>query len=421
MRWEESGGGGLRVRGNDDHQEASGAAGHAGHDDPGPGVPLSVQEAERFAAADLPPEVWDFVAGGSGAELTLAANRAALDRVYLLPRVLTDVSGCSTRAQFLGSGAAMPVAIAPMAYQRLVHADGELGLARAARAAGIPFTAGMLGSYPIEQIAAVGGDTWLQLYWLRDRGITRELVQRAEQAGCRALMLTVDVPQLGRRIRDLRNGFAFPPDVTAANLGTAQEMPGHTSVPGASAVARHTAALFDPSLSWPDIEWLREQSTLPLILKGILHPGDARRAADLGLDALVVSNHGGRQLDGAAPSITALPDVCAAVGGRCEVILDSGIRSGTDVLRALALGASGVLLGRPALWGLARGGEIGARQLIGLLQEELESAMMLAGCPDVASVAALRTAMPGGPAAGGPAASGPAASGPAAGAGGGGS
>ncbi|HUZ23582.1 MAG TPA: alpha-hydroxy acid oxidase [Streptosporangiaceae bacterium] len=382
MLWEESRGGGLRVRGDDDHQEAGRAA----------AVPLSLPEAEPLAAASLPPEIWDFVAGGSGAELTLAANRAALDQVYLLPRVLTDVSACSTRAQFLGGPAAMPVAIAPMAYQRLVHADGELGLARAALAAGIPFTAGMLSSYPIEQIAAIGGDIWLQLYWLRDRDLTAELVRRAEQAGCRGLMLTVDVPRMGRRLRDLRNGFAFPPGVTAANLETGQAMAGHASVPGASAVARHTAAIFDPSLSWPDIEWLRERSALPLILKGVLDPGDARRAADLGVDGLVVSNHGGRQLDGAAPSITALPDVCAAVGGRCEVILDSGIRSGTDVLRALALGASGVLLGRPALWGLARGGASGARQLIGLLQEELQSAMMLAGCPDVASAAALRTA-----------------------------
>jgi 4-hydroxymandelate oxidase len=354
-------------------------------------VPLSVQDAERLAAADLPLEVWDFVAGGSGTEQTLAANRAALDRVYLLPRVLTDVSACSTRAQFLGAAASMPVAVAPMAYQGMVHADGELGLARAADAAGIPFTAGMLSSYPLEQIAAVGGVTWLQLYWLRDRGVTRELVQRAEQAGCRGLMLTVDVPRMGRRIRDLRNGFAVPPGVMAANLGTGGTTLRRTGVPGTSAVAAHTAALFDSSLSWPDVEWLRGQSALPLILKGILDPGDARRAADQGVDGLVVSNHGGRQLDGAVPSITALPAVSAAVDGRCAVILDSGIRSGTDVLRALALGASGVLLGRPALWGLARGGEAGARQLIGLLQQELENAMMLAGCRDVASVAALHT------------------------------
>jgi 4-hydroxymandelate oxidase len=222
-------------------------------------------------------------------------------------------------------------------------------------------------------------------------------VQRAEQAGCRGLMLTVDVPAMGRRIRDLRNGFAVPPGVTAANLEAGGTTLRRTRVPGTSAVAAHTAALFDPSLSWPDVEWLRSQSALPLILKGILDPGDARRAADQGVDGLVVSNHGGRQLDGAVPSITALPDVCAAVGGRCPVILDSGIRSGTDVLRALARGASGVLLGRPALWGLAHGGEAGARQLIGLLQQELENAMTLAGCRDVASVAALHTVTQGEP------------------------
>jgi 4-hydroxymandelate oxidase len=370
-----------------------------GGDDNGDRALLSVRDAEQSAAADLPPDVRDFIAGGSGAEVTLAANRAALELVYLVPRVLNDVSDCTTTAQFLGSGVAMPVAIAPMAYQGMVHADGELGLARAARAAGIPYVAAMLSSCPLEEIAAVGGSTWLQLYWLRDRGLLRDLVRRAQEAGCRGLMLTVDVPKLGSRLRDMRNGFAVPAGAGAANLaapgnGTAQASMAGAAVPGSSAVATHTAAAFDPSLSWPDIAWLRDQSDLPLVLKGILDPADAHRAADLDIAGLVVSNHGGRQLDGAVPSITALPEVCAAVAGRCEVILDSGIRDGTDVLRALALGASGVLLGRPALWGLARGGEAGASRLLGLLQDELTSAMMLAGCPDVTAAAALRTVSP---------------------------
>jgi 4-hydroxymandelate oxidase len=368
-------------------------------DGPGDSELLSVEEAERLSAAGFPPGVWDFISGGSGAELTLGANRAALDQIYLVPRVLTDVSACSAAARVLGAAAAMPVAIAPMAYQRMVHPDGELGLARAAAAAGIPYTAAMLSSFPIEEIAAAGGTTWLQLYWLRDRGITRELVQRAADAGCRAIMLTVDVPRMGRRLRDLRNGFTLPPGVAAANLRPGQagsgQGGGQGGRRGTSAPAEHTAALFDPSLSWPDLEWLRDLSALPLIAKGILHPDDARRAAELGVAGLVVSNHGGRQLDGAVPSITALPDVCAAVAGRCEVILDSGIRSGTDVLRALALGASGVLLGRPAFWALAHGGQAGARHLISLLQQELESALMMAGCPDIAAAAELRMATPG--------------------------
>jgi 4-hydroxymandelate oxidase len=355
---------------------------------------LCVRDAEPAAAAVLARDVADYVAGGSGAELTLAANRAALDAVTVVPRVLADVSACDPAAVLAGSPAALPVAIAPMAYQRLIHPDGEPGLARAARAAGVPFVAPMLSACPLEEIAAAGAVTWLQLYWLRDRGVVLDLVARAEQAGCRALMLTVDVPELGRRLRDLRNGFAFPPGISAANLGAAGTALGRSSVPGASALAAHTAASFDPSLSWSDVTWLRERTRLPLILKGVLDPGDAARAADAGAAGIVVSNHGGRQLDGAVPSVTALPAVAAAVAGRCEVFLDSGIRGGTDVLKALALGATGVLLGRPALWGLAVGGEDGARQILSLLGAELTHAMTLAGCPDVVAVAGLRTSAP---------------------------
>jgi 4-hydroxymandelate oxidase len=285
----------------------------------------------------------------------------------------------------------MPVAIAPMAFQRMVHPDGELGLARAAREAAIPFTAAMLSSTPLEDITAVGADTWLQLYWLRDRAQVTDLIRRGEQAGCRALMLTVDVPVMGRRLRDLRNGFAFPAGVTAANLTDAAAVLGERRQAGSSAAADHTAHTFDPSLSWDDVAWLREQTPLPLMLKGILDPRDARRAADLGAAAVIVSNHGGRQLDGAVPSITALPAVCEAVSGRCQILMDGGVSSGTDVLRALALGASGILLGRPALWGLASGGGPGAQRVLGLLHEELTGAMTLAGCADVAAARQLST------------------------------
>jgi 4-hydroxymandelate oxidase len=351
---------------------------------------LTVQDAEQAAGRVLPRDVRDFVAGGSGAELTLAANRAALDRVHLVPRVLTDVSACTPAAEIGGCVASMPVAIAPMAFQRMVHPDAEPGLAQAARAAGIPFTAPMLSSTPLEDIAAAGAHTWLQLYWLRDRAQVTDLIRRGEQAGCRALMLTVDVPVMGRRLRDLRNGFAFPPGITAANLTDDAAALGGTRQAGSSAAAVHTAHAFDPSLNWDDIAWLREQTSLPLMLKGILDPRDARRAATAGADAVVVSNHGGRQLDGAVPSITALPAVCEAVSGRCQVLMDGGIRSGTDVLRALALGASGVLLGRPVLWGLASGTP-GAHRVLSLLREELTGAMMLAGCADVAAVRRLST------------------------------
>jgi 4-hydroxymandelate oxidase len=354
---------------------------------------LSVQDAEQLAELVLPAPVRDYVGGGSGSEVTLAANRAALDRVHLVPRVLTDVSACSTSSEFFGCPASMPVAVAPMAYQRMVHPAGELGLARAAGQAGIAFVMSMMSSSPLEELAAAGGTIWLQLYWLRDRATLLSLVRRAERAGCRALMLTVDLPRMGRRLRDIRSGFALAPGVSAVNLDDDAAVLAQTPVTGSSAMAIYTAQAIDPSLSWADVEWLRDQTSLPLVLKGILDPRDAGRAAGMGVNAIVVSNHGGRQLDGAVPSIAALGGVCEAVAGRCAVLLDSGIRSGTDVLRALALGASGVLLGRPALWGLAYGGEQGAGQVLTLLREELAEAMSLAGCPDISAVRRLRIAM----------------------------
>jgi 4-hydroxymandelate oxidase len=365
--------------------------------DPGvtgePAGPLvSVADVEQLAEATLPAQVRDFIAGGSGAELTRQANLAALDHVYLVPRVLADVSVCDPAATLAGYQAALPVAVAPMAYQLMVHADGELGLAAACAQARIPYTAAMLSSVSIERIAEAGGCIWSQLYWLRDRGVIVELVRRAEAVGCRALVLTVDVPVLGRRLRDLRNGFTLPDGIYPANLARGGDGgQGQPRAPGRSAVASHTAAIVDPSLSWSDVAWLAEQTSLPLILKGVLDADDARRAADLGVAGIVVSNHGGRQLDGAVPSITALPWVVDAVAGRCQVLLDSGIRSGLDVLKAVALGAAGTMLGRPALWGLAIGGAAGAAGVLALLSEELRQAMALAGCRDLAAVSTLRT------------------------------
>jgi 4-hydroxymandelate oxidase len=239
----------------------------------------------------------------------------------------------------------------------------------------------------------VGATLWQQIYWLRDRGLVTEMVRRAEEAGCEALVLTVDLPRIGRRLRDMRNGFTLPPGVTAANLSGPEDALLHRRAAGSSGVAVHTNQIFDPSLSWADVAWLRESTRLPLVIKGILDPADARRAVEHGASAIVVSNHGGRQLDGAVPSAAALPAVCETVMGRCEVLLDSGIRGGIDVLRALALGANGVLLGRPALWGLASGGPDGAAQVLSLLAEELKEAMHLAGCPDVASARNLRVSM----------------------------
>jgi 4-hydroxymandelate oxidase len=360
--------------------------------------PLTAGDFERAAAGILPAEIWDFVAGGSGAETTVTANRTALDNVFLLPRVLRDVSACTTRSTLLGRSVELPVATAPVAYQRLVHPDGEAATARAAAAAGVPFIASTLSSVPLEQVIEAGGRVWFQLYWLRDDATTLGLVRRAEKTGCDAIVLTVDVPWMGRRLRDIRNRFALPAHVRAANItttGVAHERHG-----GGSAVAAHTSQEFSHSLTWSAIERIRQATRLPLVLKGLLAPEDAVQAVEHGVDAIVVSNHGGRQLDGAVTSIDALPEIVDVVRGSCEILLDSGIRTGTDVLRALALGASGVLIGRPMIWGLAVGGERGAARVLELLATELRDAMGLAGCEDVAGARRLRTTR--GPRAAGP-------------------
>ncbi|MFI6131707.1 alpha-hydroxy acid oxidase [Micromonospora sp. NPDC051141] len=359
----------------------------------GPGFvpPASLADFAGLARAVLPADVWDFVDGGSGTETALAANRAALDRVAVLPRMLAGVDVPSTEATLPGGRAALPVAVAPMAYQRLLHADGEPALAAAAGAAGVPYVASTLSSTPIEEIAAAGATVWFQLYWLRDRGLVAELLDRALGAGCAAVMLTVDVPVLGRRLRDVRNGFTLPAHVTAANLPGGRDDLVHQGTPGVSAVAVHTGAVFAPAVSWADLAWLRARTPVPLLVKGILDARDAVRAADAGVDAVVVSNHGGRQLDAAPASVSVLPEVVDAVAERCAVLLDSGIRGGVDVLRALALGAAGVLVGRPLLWALAAGGRAGADAALALLAAELRDALILSGCPDPASARRLRT------------------------------
>jgi len=353
--------------------------------------PLTVADVARLAEARLPKELWDYVAGGSGAETTLSANRAALDAVALLPRVLGGVGSVDPAARLVGSDSALPLAVAPMAYQRLLHPDGELATAAAAAAAGVPHVVSTLSSVTVEEIAKVGGTTWFQLYWLRSRGLVESLVARAEDAGCRALMVTVDVPVMGRRLRDARNSFVLPDDVVAANLEDGAVSTAHDLVPGESAIAAHTAAAFAPGVGWADVDWLRARTPLPLVLKGILDPRDAVLAVESGVDAVVVSNHGGRQLDGAAPSIAALPAVAEALAGRAEVLFDSGVRSGTDILRALASGADGVLVGRPVLYGLAVDGARGVGHVLSLLAAEFRDAMTLAGCADVGAARALST------------------------------
>ncbi|WP_410664883.1 alpha-hydroxy acid oxidase [Amycolatopsis sp. lyj-84] len=353
---------------------------------------LCLDDLERAAREVLPGEIWDFLAGGSGTEASLEANRAALERIFVIPRVLREVAESTTEAEVLGRRAALPMAVAPVAYQRLFHPEGELAAARAARDAGVPYTICTLSSVPLEEIAAVGGRPWFQLYWLRDEKRSLELVRRAEDAGCEAIVFTVDVPWMGRRLRDMRNGFALPESVTAANFdaGTAA----HSRAGGQSAVAEHTAREFAPA-TWESVEAVRAQTDLPVVLKGILAVEDATRAVDAGVAGIVVSNHGGRQLDGAVPGLEMLGEIAATVSGGCEVLLDGGIRSGGDILKAAALGASSVLIGRPVMWGLAAAGEQGARQVLDLLAEELRNALGLAGCDSMGAARRLGTRAPG--------------------------
>lgn len=355
-----------------------------------PDVAVSLEDFAAAARSVLAPEIWDFIEGGSGSEVTLRANRQALDAIAVYPRVLGgSLRGIETT--LLGTPMSMPVAVAPMAYQRLVHPAGEVAMAEAACRAGVPMMLSALSSCPVEEVARTGASIWFQLYWLAERRRLEQLIDRAEDAGIAALVVTLDVPVLGRRLRDVRNSFALPTDVLAANLSEGTTGSAHRARSGESAVAAHTSELFGPPLSWPDLEWLRSRTSLPLALKGVLDPRDARRAVELGADAVVVSNHGGRQLDGAPASITALAGVVAEVGQQCQVLLDSGIRAGMDVLRALALGASGVLLGRPLLWALAVDGADGAAQALALLRSEFCQSLTLAGCPDLAAVSDLRT------------------------------
>jgi 4-hydroxymandelate oxidase len=355
------------------------------HSGPGtePAGPLLCFDDYRNAARErVTSEVWDFVEGGADTERTVAANRRAFARVELRPRALVDTEVCDTRTRILGAPVATPLAVAPTAYHRLLHPDGEVATAQGAGAADALYTVSIFASRTLEDIAAAAsGPLWLQLYWLRQREALAGLIDRATAAGYRALVLTVDIPRMGRRLRDMRNGFAVGPDCAAVNLDAALMASAHLRGTGTSALAVHTAQTIDPSVTWSDLAWLRERTELPIVLKGILTAEDARLAIEHGADAIIVSNHGGRQLDGAVPALVALPEVVAAVAGACPVLVDGGVRGGGDAFAALALGAQAVFLGRPVLWGLAVGGAAGVAGLLDLATGELAHTMALAGRP----------------------------------------
>jgi 4-hydroxymandelate oxidase len=349
---------------------------------------LSVGDYEPLARAAVRGDYWDYVVGGSGAERTLLANRTGFDRVLLRPRVLIDVSTPDTATSVLGAVVRSPIGIAPTAFHRMMHPEGELATARGAAAAGGLYITSFFSTQPFADIATASGDgpRWLQLYWLKDRDLFGSVIDSAVKAGYTALVLTVDAPVLGVRFRDLRNGLALDGDIRPVNLDAAFTSAMHDSREGHSAVADHAAQSFDAAITWTDLAWLRERSPLPILLKGILTAGDARLAVEHGVDGIVVSNHGGRQLDNAVASIDALPEVVEAVAGRCPVLVDGGVRTGTDVFAALALGAAAVFIGRPALWGLAAGGADGVTHVLELLRAELAHVMALAGRPTIADI-----------------------------------
>jgi isopentenyl diphosphate isomerase/L-lactate dehydrogenase-like FMN-dependent dehydrogenase len=334
-------------------------------------IPVNLFDYEKLAQARLAPHLWDFFQGGSDDEVTLRACRAAFERIRLRPRVLVDVSSIDTRTTVLGTPVSLPVLIAPTAAHCVAHPDGECATALGAGRAGTLMIASTVATRTLEEIAqAASGPLWFQLYIYPTFEVAEWLVRRAEAAGYRAIVLTVDLPKLGNRERDRRNGVTIPPPpYQEANLAGV-EKEGQQWVP----------------LTWDAIAWLRSVTTLPILLKGILTAEDARLAVEHGVAGIIVSNHGGRQLDTSIPSIEALPEIAEAVEGRCEIYLDGGIRRGTDILKALALGARAVLIGRPALWGLAVNGANGVYDVLELLRRELELSMALAGRPTLASI-----------------------------------
>ncbi|GCE26569.1 alpha-hydroxy-acid oxidizing enzyme [Dictyobacter alpinus] len=332
--------------------------------------PINVFEYEALAKQLMDPVYWDYYAGGSDDEVTLQVNRTDFNRIRLRPRMLVDVSHCDTRTTVLGQLIEMPIMVAPTALHGLGHTEGEYATAQGAGAAGTLMTASTESTRTLEEIAqAASGPLWFQLYIFHSLKLAAELVRRAEAAGYQAIVVTVDLPILGNRERSKRHTISIP-------LSALKEM-----VTGVE-----EEELRREPMTWETIDWLRSITHLPILLKGILTAEDAVLALEHGVDGIIVSNHGGRQLDGAVSSIEALPEIVEAVGGRCEVYMDGGIRRGTDVLKALALGARAVLVGRPILWGLAVDGSKGVQQVLKILQTELERAMKLAGCPTVASI-----------------------------------
>jgi len=341
-------------------------------------LPVNLLEYEAAARALIPTPLFGFISGGSEDESSLNGNRSGFDRWRLLPRILTGSDNPSLRTTVLGQEISMPVMVSPMGIHQLAHARGELASAAGAQRVGTIYSLALAASTAMEEVAAVAGMWWFQIYLLQDRAFSLEHVRRAEDAGASAIVLTVDVPIRGRREADDRNRFDLPIGVTMPNMLPRDYTGDHLSY--------SVLTPWDKAISWKDLEWLVGITHLPVIVKGVLSPVDAVKCAELGAKGIIVSNHGGRQLDSAVASIDALPAVAAAVGDRAEVYIDGGIRRGTDVIKALALGARAVMIGRPVLYGLAVDGEDGVVRIFDLLRHELMIDMLLTGCDDVTRI-----------------------------------
>jgi isopentenyl diphosphate isomerase/L-lactate dehydrogenase-like FMN-dependent dehydrogenase len=355
-----------------------------------PELPCEPGQLEDVARERFEPEPFGYVAGSAGTESTARANRAAFDRWRIVPRFLRDVSTRDLTRDVLGTPFPAPVALAPVGVQGIVHPEAELAVARAAGALGLPMVLSTVSTYTLEEVAATGdGPKWFQLYWPREKDVAASLIARAKAAGYGALVVTLDTFILAWRPRDLSRGYL--PFLHRMGLANYESDPAFLAGlekspeedPGAS-VLRWMSMFGDPAKTWDDLVWLREQWDGPILLKGVLHPDDALRAAEAGINGVVVSNHGGRQIDGEIASLDALPEIVAAVGDRMTVLFDSGIRTGSDVIKALALGAEAVLVGRPYVYGLGLGGEDGVRHVLQSLLAELDLSMALSGCTSLA-------------------------------------
>jgi len=352
-----------------------------------PAIPVAVAELERQAVAAMEPRTANYVGAGAGSEDTIAANAEAFRRHRIVPRMLRDVAARDLSTTVLGTAMPAPLMLAPIGVQKVVHEEGELATARAAAAVGAPMIASTASHFSLEEIAAAGGEDaprWFQLYWATDRELVASFVSRAEQAGYGAIVVTVDTFVPGWKPRDLQQ--AWLPFLNGMGLGNYFADPvfraGLEKTPEedvGAATGHFLGIQANPALNWDDLAWLREQTALPILIKGIQHADDAREAARRGVDGIVVSNHGGRQVDGAIASLDALPPIAAAVGDELAVLFDSGVRTGTDLLKALALGADAVCLGRPYVWGLALDGQAGVEAVLKMTLAELDLTMALCG------------------------------------------